>query len=81
MTVSGPASLAGLGSAHPAPPGPYTDAHDVTWQGRAMAIVRAAGETGTVTLTVTSPGLRSASATLSVEPSALVESASRIVNA
>lgn len=53
-SVTGPSSLAGFGSAHPAPPSPYTDNEDVTWQGRALAVMRAGREAGQATLEVTS---------------------------
>ncbi len=68
LTLTGPATVAGFGSAHPAPPGPYTDAADVTWRGRALAIVRAGCEAGPVTVTASSPRFGAASAALTIEP-------------
>jgi len=67
-TLTGPGTLVGLGSAHPAPPGPYTDADDHTWQGRALAVIRASREAGPVTLTVTSPLFGRASAAVDLHP-------------
>jgi len=67
-TLTGPGTLAGLGSAHPAPPGPYTDADDHTWQGRALAVIRASREAGPVTLPVTSPLFGRASAAVDLHP-------------
>ena len=66
VSVSGPASLAGLGSAHPAPSGPYTDADDVTWQGRALAVIRSGRTAGSATVTVTAPGLSASTTALTL---------------
>ncbi|MFF2485088.1 glycoside hydrolase family 2 TIM barrel-domain containing protein [Microbacterium sp. NPDC058062] len=54
VTVSGPASLAGLGSAAPATEETFVDDTHRTHHGRALAIVRATGEPGEVTVTVSS---------------------------
>ena len=51
VTVSGPAVLAGFGSSTPNPTVPYTSSVQTSWDGRALAIVRATGA-GQVTVTV-----------------------------
>jgi beta-galactosidase len=51
VTVSGPAVLAGFGSSLPNPTVPYTSNVQTTWDGRALAIVRATGA-GEITVTV-----------------------------
>jgi hypothetical protein len=51
VTVSGPAVLAGFGSSVPNPTVPYTSNVQTTWDGRALAIIRATGA-GEITVTV-----------------------------
>ncbi len=64
VTVEGPATLAGLGSANPAPTHPYTGSTTRTYRGRAQAVVRAGREAGQVTVTVAAGNLGSATARL-----------------
>lgn len=54
IEVSGPAVLAGFGSAQPAPTRPFSVATQSTYYGRALAIVRATGEPGAIRIQVTS---------------------------
>lgn len=62
--VDGPATLAGLGSADPAPLGSYTDARDELFRGRALAVIRATTEAGEARVTVRSRDHGSATITL-----------------
>lgn len=64
--VTGPATLAGLGSATPAPTQPYVGDTTRTFRGRAQAVVRARRASGDVAVTVDAGNLGSATATLTV---------------
>lgn len=65
VTVTGPAVLAGLGSAAPATTESYRGAECTTHDGRALAVVRPTGP-GTVTVTATATGCAPAGTTLEV---------------
>lgn len=54
VRVSGPGTLAALGSAAPLTDETFTDDRHTTWYGRAQAIVRSTGEPGTIRVTVSS---------------------------
>ncbi len=54
VTVEGPATLAALGTADPAPLGSYTGARNELFRGRALAVVRATTDTGGVRVTARS---------------------------
>ncbi|MHA6523602.1 glycoside hydrolase family 2 TIM barrel-domain containing protein [Tessaracoccus sp. G1721] len=64
VVVDGPATLAGLGSADPAPLGSYTDPRDQLFRGRALAVIRATTEPGDVRVSVRSRAHGEAVATL-----------------
>ncbi len=55
--LTGPAELLGFGSSNPVTEENYTKGAFTSWHGKALAIVRAGTEAGTVTLKVTAPGL------------------------
>ena len=57
--VTGPATLAGFGSANPITDEDYTDDKTTTFRGRAMAVIRAGYESGEATLRVSSAALAS----------------------
>lgn len=59
VSISGPAVLAAIGSGNPLPTESYTDNSFTTFNGHAIAIVRATGETGTIQVTVESEGIES----------------------
>ncbi len=56
VSVDGPATLAGLGSADPAPTHPYTGTTTRTFRGRSLAIIRSrrTPTPGPISITVTS---------------------------
>lgn len=56
VTVLGPATLQGLGSANPAAPCDYLGNVSFTYRGQALAVVRAGAEPGPVTITVRADG-------------------------
>ena len=62
--VTGPAELAGFGTANPVTEEDYTDNRTVTYRGRALAILRPDSEAGEVRLTVSGTGLPESSVTL-----------------
>ncbi|HQE32365.1 MAG TPA: hypothetical protein PLG38_10165, partial [Propionibacteriaceae bacterium] len=64
VSVSGLATLAGLGSATAAPTHPYVGSSTQTYRGSAQAVVRAGRESGDVTVTVDAGNLGSATTTL-----------------
>ena len=64
VEVSGPGTLAGLGSADYAPTLPYTGSVTRTWYGRALGVVRTSTEPGMITVTVRADGYPDATATL-----------------
>lgn len=66
VTVSGPAVLAGFGSSLPNPTVPYTSNVQTTWDGRALAIVRATGA-GKITVTVSGQTVGERSLSFSAE--------------
>lgn len=66
-TVEGAASLAGFGSADPKPPTGFTGGFSATFNGRALAVVRAGAETGGATLEVAADGYGEQSLRLTVE--------------
>ena len=57
VELEGPAVLQALGSAAPAPEETYLENVCLTYQGRALAVVRATGRPGQVTVTVRGEGL------------------------
>lgn len=61
VTVSGPATLAGLGSGNPSTVESFADAEHTTWYGRALAVIRPTGQPGDIEVTVTSETHGSAS--------------------
>ncbi|MDR6639554.1 glycoside hydrolase family 2 TIM barrel-domain containing protein [Paenarthrobacter nitroguajacolicus] len=63
VTVDGPATLQGLGSANPATDEPFTADSHTTFDGRALAIIRPTGQ-GPVTVTVTASGCEPATVTI-----------------
>lgn len=58
--IEGPATLAGTGNANPVSLESCTEPSRNAWQGRCLVILRSGKEPGTVTLKVTSPGLKTA---------------------
>ena len=66
--VTGPAELAGFGTANPITDEDYTDNETVTYRGRALAIIRPGTEAGEVLLTVSGKGLPESAATLRCVP-------------
>ncbi|WP_087485800.1 glycoside hydrolase family 2 protein [Brachybacterium massiliense] len=70
VTVSGPAELAGLGTAAPAPTTPFTSDRTPTFRGRALAVLRSTGGEGTVTVTVSAPHAGTAQLQLAAVPPA-----------
>ena len=66
LTLSGPAELAGFGSANPLAVGGFQSPTAKTWNGRAMAIVRGTGRKGQVRIEARSSGLSPASTTLTL---------------
>ena len=54
-------SVKAVGNANLEDTGSYADALHTTWKGRALAVVRNSGKVGKCRLTVSSPGLRTAS--------------------
>ena len=64
LLISGPAELAGFGSANPrANPG-FQSTSAKTWDGRALAILRGTGRTGVVKVAAHGAGLKEAVATV-----------------
>ena len=63
VTVSG-GSVQAVGNANLEDTGSYVDAQHTTWKGRALAVVRSSGKGGKCRLTVSSPGLRTASVSI-----------------
>lgn len=76
FTVSGPATVAGVGNGDPSSHEPDRASSRHAFNGLCMALVGEADRSGTVTLTASSPGLKSASVTLSAGVST---SASKLV--
>ena len=66
--VSGEAELLGFGSGNPITDENYTKGQFTTWQGRALAVLRAGHEPGEVRLTVSAKGLAAANISLPVQP-------------
>ena len=64
LSISGPAELAGFGSANPSANSGYQSLATQTWDGRAQIILRGTGRPGTVRIAVQAEGLTSATATL-----------------
>lgn len=64
LSISGPAELAGFGSADPLASGSFKSSHARTWDGRALAILRGTGRTGVVKVTVLGRPLRKGEATV-----------------
>jgi len=67
LTVEGPASIAGVGNGDPQSVEPFQADYVDLFFGKAMLIVRAARQAGTVTLTANAEGLRDASASIRVQ--------------
>lgn len=67
-SVEGVATLQALGTGRPATEESYTAGTVATYEGRALAVVRAGVEPGSALLRVSSPGLESAELKLSVVP-------------
>ena len=67
FAVSGAGTLLAAGNANLEDTGSYADAYHASWKGRAMAVVRSNGNKGRCTLTVSSPGLKSGKASVTVE--------------
>ena len=57
FTVTGPATIIGVGNANPVSLESFTLPQRKAWQGRCLVILRAGREGGTIKLTATSPGL------------------------
>ncbi|HXK25556.1 MAG TPA: glycoside hydrolase family 2 TIM barrel-domain containing protein [Myxococcota bacterium] len=66
--VEGAGRLAGFGSADPKPLDSYTSGFHRTWEGRALAVVRAGFEPGRVMLTVAADGYGERGISLEVSP-------------
>jgi beta-galactosidase len=64
ITVSGPATLLGFGSANPIASGSFQSSRTQTWNGRALVILRGTGRTGPVNVEVRAEGLREGNATM-----------------
>lgn len=64
--VSGSATLSGFGSGNPITEEDYTKGETVSYRGRAMAILRAGYESGTVELTVSAEGMEDVRVELNV---------------
>jgi hypothetical protein len=54
VSLRGPAVLAGFGNGATATEESFTDAEHSTHRGRALAVIRSTGESGTIAVTVTS---------------------------
>ena len=66
VRVEGPGVLAGLGSGNPCTPENYGTGRRMTWRGRALAVLRAGKEPGTLCLKVSAEGLPEESLTVEV---------------
>lgn len=64
ISISGPAGLAGFGSANPFAAGGFQSSSAKTWDGRAMAILRGQGRAGQVRIEVRGEGLTPGTAML-----------------
>jgi beta-galactosidase len=64
LSLAGPATLAGFGSANPLAVGSFQAMHAKSFHGRALVILRGSGTKGPVTVMVQSPGLTATSITL-----------------
>jgi beta-galactosidase len=64
LTLTGPATLQGFGSANPATEQSYLGSTFATFNGRAFAVLRSTGEAGLITLTATAEGLPEAGLTI-----------------
>jgi beta-galactosidase len=60
FTVTGPATIVGVGNANPVSLESFTLPQRKAWQGRCLVILRAGREGGTVKLTASSPGMEGA---------------------
>ena len=67
--VAGAGQLAAVGNGNPHNVDSFRQPHRHTWHGRALAILRPAKGPGRVTLTASTPGLRSATSVLTVRQS------------
>ncbi len=70
FTLRGPGTLAAVASADPCNTEPYRGNTHTLWRGRALAVVRPAGEPGTVTLEAHADGLIGAACQIGCEASA-----------
>ncbi|MET0363084.1 MAG: sugar-binding domain-containing protein [Sphingobium sp.] len=66
LTVEGPADLLAFGSANPQAVGSLQKPEAQTWRGRALAILRSQGKSGTVQVRVSAEGLPDASTRLTL---------------
>ena len=73
VRVEGPGVLAGLGSGNPCTPENYGTGRRMTWRGRALAVLRAGKEPGTLCLKVSAEGLPEESLTVEVSAVLTVE--------
>jgi beta-galactosidase len=64
LSLSGPAQLIAFGSANPLAVGSFQSTNTQTWDGRALAILRGLGRSGTVVIGMSAAGLRSATTKL-----------------
>lgn len=64
LRIAGPAELIAFGNAAPEATGSFRDERHRIWRGRALAILRATGEAGTVRVEATAPGLRGAATSI-----------------
>jgi beta-galactosidase len=69
FTVSGPATIVGVGNANPVSLESCTLPQRRAWQGRCLVILRAGHETGTVKLTASSPGMEASVIEIQVKTS------------
>jgi len=68
FVVDGPARLIGVDNGDPASHDSYQASSRPAFNGLALAVVRLTGTAGTMSVTATSPGLPSATVTISVTP-------------
>ena len=67
FTVTGPGTIAAVGSANPMSTESYQGPQRKAWQGRLLVILKAGKQPGEITLTATSNGLRPAKVVLAAQ--------------
>ena len=66
FSIEGPAEIIGIGNANPASHQPMQADSLNVWQGRGLAVIRSQGIAGPVSITASSPGLKSKTMTLTI---------------